>query len=85
MGPMRLGPRTEIEGLYLTGASTPSGHGIGSVMRGGVATAGAILGSNLMSRVCGGEILADPELIPGDEGGFDPWEVCKGSRGPKAA
>jgi all-trans-retinol 13,14-reductase len=85
MGPMRLGPRTEIEGLFLTGASTPSGHGIGSVMRGGVATAGAILGTNLMARASAGEIFGDPGLVPEDDGDFDPWEVCRASRRPKAA
>ena len=37
---MRMGPETEIPGLYLCGASTPSGHGIGSVLRGGVIAAG---------------------------------------------
>ena len=28
MGPARLGYATEVEGLFLCGASTPAGHGI---------------------------------------------------------
>jgi phytoene dehydrogenase-like protein len=76
MGPLRIGPETEVEGLYLTGASTPSGHGIGSVMRSGVVTAGAVLGDRLMARVTAGESLGDPTLLPDLREDFDPWRTC---------
>ncbi|MBI4515066.1 MAG: NAD(P)/FAD-dependent oxidoreductase [Deltaproteobacteria bacterium] len=73
MGPMRLGPETEIAGLYLAGASTPSGHGIGQVLRGGVLTAASILQTNLMRRVAAGEVLGDPDRLPELRGDWDPW------------
>jgi all-trans-retinol 13,14-reductase len=76
MGPLRIGPETEIPGLYLAGASTPSGHGIGSVMRSGVIAAGAVLGERLIAKVTAGEVLGDPTLLPGLDDDFDPWRKC---------
>lgn len=78
MGPMRLGPATEIAGLYLTGASTPSGHGIGSVLRGGVATAGAVLGRNLLHAAWKGEVLGDPSRLPAAGALDDAWQASRG-------
>lgn len=78
MGPMRLGPQTEIEGLFLTGASTPSGHGIGSVLRGGVATAGAVLGRNLLAAAWKGEVMGDPSRLPAADRLEDAWQACRG-------
>ena len=78
MGPMRLGPRTEIEGLFLTGASTPSGHGIGSVLRSGVATASAILERNLLAAAWKGEVIGDPSRLPAAELLDDAWRACRG-------
>jgi all-trans-retinol 13,14-reductase len=73
MGPLRLGPETEVPGLYLCGASTPMGHGIGSVLQSGVAAAGAVLGRNLSRAVAGGEVLGDPDRLPAAGPGWDPW------------
>ncbi|MBI3784620.1 MAG: NAD(P)/FAD-dependent oxidoreductase [Deltaproteobacteria bacterium] len=73
MGPLRIGPETEIGGLFLCGASTPSGHGIGGVLRGGVITASAVLGSDLMSRVIRGDVLGDPQRLPPLHDDWDPW------------
>jgi all-trans-retinol 13,14-reductase len=73
MGPMRYGPETEVGGLYLTGASMPSGHGIGSVLRGGVVTAGRILGSDLLRQIGRGDVLGDPALLPDTPSDYDPW------------
>jgi all-trans-retinol 13,14-reductase len=73
MGPMRYGPETEIPGLYLVGASMPAGHGIGSVLRGGVITAGMILKRNLMSEVGRGAVIGDPSQLPEMTEDFDPW------------
>lgn len=74
MGPLRLGPRTEIPGLFLCGASIPSGHGIGGVMHGGVSAAAAVLDDDLMRRVVSGEVLGDPNRLPPLDPDFDPWE-----------
>jgi phytoene dehydrogenase-like protein len=75
MGPLRIGPRTDVAGLYLCGASTPWGHGIGSVLRGGVAAASAVLGRDLMQDVAGGEVLGDPRRLPPVQAGWDPWRA----------
>ncbi|MBF6136681.1 hypothetical protein IU501_27265 [Nocardia otitidiscaviarum] len=43
IGPLRPGPRTEIAGLYLAGASLGWGPGVEGVMLSGVGAAGAVL------------------------------------------
>jgi len=73
MGPLRLGPETEVPGLFLCGASTPSGHGIGGVLRGGVSAAGAVLQRDVMSDVVAGRVLGDPERLPPTRDDWDPW------------
>ncbi len=73
MGPMRMGPETEIRGLYLCGASTPSGHGIANVMRSGVVAAGAAVAEDLLRRVRAGEVLGDPNRLPPLLDDWDPW------------
>lgn len=75
MGPLRLGPRTEIPGLYLCGASTPAGHGIGGVLQGGVSTASAVLGTDLLGRIVRGEVLGDPSRLPELTPDWDPWQA----------
>jgi len=74
MGPLRIGPRTEIPGLFLCGASIPSGHGIGGVLHGGVSAASAVLETDLVRRVVSGEVLGDPSRLPPLTPEFDPWE-----------
>lgn len=76
MGPLRMGPRTEIPGLYLCGASTPSGHGIGSVLSGGVLAAAAVLEKNLMRQVLSGDVLGDRDRLPPLRDDWDPWREC---------
>jgi len=76
MGPLRIGPETEVTGLYLAGASTPSGHGIGPVMRSGVVAAGAALGRSLLADVLAGNVLGDPSLLSDADAPFDPWNEC---------
>lgn len=73
MGPLRIGPETDVPGLYLCGASTPSGHGIASVLRSGVAAAGAVLGRNLMRDIAGGEVPGNPDRLPPVRADWDPW------------
>ena len=73
MGPMRMGPETDVEGLFLCGASTPSGHGIANVMRSGVVAAGAALETDLLRMIFAGERLGDPDRLPPLDDDWDPW------------
>jgi phytoene dehydrogenase-like protein len=73
MGPMRMGPETDVAGLYLCGASTPSGHGIANVMRSGVVAAGAVLETDLMAELRAGRVLGDPARLPPLRPGWDAW------------
>ncbi len=73
VGPFRMGPATEIPGLFLCGASTPSGPGISGVMRGGVAAAGAVLEVDLLKMALDGEILGDVDRLPEIRGDWDAW------------
>jgi phytoene dehydrogenase-like protein len=72
-GPMRVGPRTEVEGLFLCGASTPSGPGISGVMRGGLAAASEVLATDLLASISSGEVLGDRSLLPELRGDWDAW------------
>lgn len=74
--------RTEIEGLYLVGASTFTGHGIGGAMVGvRCAPARSSTGRCWWSR-CWGVTLVDPAVIPPDPVGFDPVETSRGPPWP---
>lgn len=64
MGPLRMGPGTDVAGLYLAGASTPSGHGIGNVLRSGVVAAGAVLETDLLALLRAGHRIGDPGRLP---------------------
>lgn len=83
MGPMRIGPTTDVANLYLCGASTPSGHGIGSVLRSGVIAASAILETDLLAAVRGGRVLGDPAKLPPLRDDWDPWRISQ-SPAPRA-
>lgn len=50
----RPGPKTEISGLYLCGASARSGHGIMGAMMGGLAAAAEISGAELVRETLDG-------------------------------
>ncbi|MCP5060227.1 MAG: NAD(P)/FAD-dependent oxidoreductase [bacterium] len=73
MGPMRVGPRTEIEGLFLVGASGPSGAGIAGVLRGGVLTAGEILETDLLRPILAGHVFGDRDSLPPLTEDWDAW------------
>jgi all-trans-retinol 13,14-reductase len=75
-GPLRPGPATEIPGLFLAGASTPSGHGIANVLRSGVMAASAVLGRDLLRAVGAGEVLADRDRLPAPADDWDAWRAC---------
>jgi phytoene dehydrogenase-like protein len=73
MGPMRIGPGTEVPGLFLCGSSTPEGHGIANVMLSGVVAAGAATAMDLLPAVLAGEVLADRSLLPELRDDWDAW------------
>ncbi len=72
--------RTEIDGLWVVGANTVSGHGIAGAMSGGVFCASDILERPLIVEMFMGERLIDPASIPADPDPFDPLEYCRGER-----
>jgi phytoene dehydrogenase-like protein len=76
MGPMRMGPHTEVPGLYLAGASTPSGHGISSVLRSGVLAAAAVLERDVLRGALRGDVLGDRDRLPPLREDWDPWREC---------
>jgi phytoene dehydrogenase-like protein len=83
-GPMRPGPRTGIPGLFLCGASTPSGPGIAGVLRSGVATAGEVLETDLLKPVLAGEVYGDRALLPELREDWDAWrESLAGESGAR--
>ncbi|MEZ5247802.1 MAG: hypothetical protein R2713_00860 [Ilumatobacteraceae bacterium] len=79
-GPHRPAHRTEIEGLWVTGAGTVSAHGIAGAMSGGVICAGQILDRHLLIEVMLGAPLVDPAAIPADPPDFDPVLVSRGAK-----
>ncbi len=78
-GPLRPGYRTEVDGLFLVGASTTAGHGIAGTMVGGVSCAGAVTGRKLMREIFDGEVLVDPGVLPATPPDWDPVAVSRGS------
>ncbi len=72
-GPLRVGPSTEIEGLFLCGASTPSGPGVAGVIRGGLVTAGQVLGHDLIRPILAGEVFGDRDELPELHEDWDAW------------
>ena len=73
MGPLRIGPTTDVPGLFLCGASTPSGHGISNVMVSGLIAAGAATENDLLTMVLKGERLGDSSLLPPLRDDWDAW------------
>ncbi|GGQ81999.1 phytoene desaturase family protein [Couchioplanes azureus] len=79
IGPRRPGPRTEIAGLWLTGASTTWGNGIVGAVSSGLGTAGAILRRPLSAEVKAGAVIADPARLSPIGPDWDPLAVSKPS------
>ena len=78
-GRRRPGYETEIEGLYLTGANTIAGHGIGGAIAGGVSCAGKIVDQPLLIEAVMGKVFVDPVRIPADGDNWDPVAVSRGA------
>lgn len=74
----RLSTRTEIDGLFLAGASTVYLYGIAYTMRGGVGTASQILGRDLLAAFHKGEVISDRSALPEHGPDWDPFEVSRG-------
>jgi all-trans-retinol 13,14-reductase len=74
---LRPGPRTEIKGLFLTGASSSCGGAILGTLRGGVETAGAILDRSLWDEVSRGAVFGHGLT---DKGFATPPDAAAGSR-----
>ena len=70
---MRVGPRTEIEGLFLCGASTPSGPGVIGALRSGVVAAGEVLETDLLRPILSGEVFGDRSALPELNDDWDAW------------
>lgn len=69
--------RTEIDGLFVVGASTFYAHGVLGAMLGGVACAGAVLGRDLQGEIAAGAVFADPARLGPPEPDQDPLEACR--------
>jgi len=80
IGKHRPSYRTEIDGLWVVGANTVSGHGIAGAMSGGVFCAGEILDRPLIAEIYMGQQLIDPASIAPDGDDFDPLVVSRGER-----
>ncbi len=76
IGSMRMGPETEVPGLFLSGASGPSGHGIANAMRSGVLAAGAALDTDLLPMIRSGEVIGDSSKLPELRDDWDAWQEC---------
>lgn len=72
--------RTEIEGLWMVGANTTSGHGVAGATTGGVTCAGEILDRPLLIEMIMGTALVEPGAVPADPEDFDPLEWSRGER-----
>jgi all-trans-retinol 13,14-reductase len=77
MGLRRPRATSPLSGLYLTGSSTRSGPGVVGAMTGGIVTAGAILGRNLLAEVRNGAVFADPALLTAGNNGWDPLRASR--------
>ena len=61
------------EGLFLCGASTPSGPGVAGVLRSGVAAASEVLEMDLLGPILAGRVFGDRSLLPELHDDWDPW------------
>jgi len=79
VGEHRPQHQTEIDGLWVVGANTVSGHGIAGGMTGGVFCASKILDRPLIVEMYMGTQLIDPATVPPDPQPFDALEHSRGA------
>ncbi|KAA0024791.1 phytoene desaturase family protein [Antrihabitans cavernicola] len=86
VGPLRPGPKTDIRGLYLAGASTSWGPGVEGVMLSGVGAAGAVLGRDLFGEIRKGAVFGNADQLPERGDDWDPLAIATDAtpRGQKA-
>ncbi|WP_428384197.1 FAD-dependent oxidoreductase [Nevskia ramosa] len=84
LGPFRRpSVRTEIDGLFLAGASTAFLYSIAFTLRGGVGAASEILGRDLFAEFHKGKVIVDRHALPAHGADWDPFQACRGhSRRP---
>lgn len=76
-GLKRPRPKTEIGGLFLTGASTTYTHGVLGTVLGGLTCAGVVLGRDLRTEVTDGAVFADTSRLTAGGPGWDPLEASR--------
>jgi phytoene dehydrogenase-like protein len=74
---LRPRAKTEIRGLYLTGADTVWALGVLNTMISGMGTASAILGRDLRDEVKAGRVIADPSRLPPHDPDRDLLFACR--------
>ncbi len=79
VGERRPAHRTEIDGLWVVGAGTASGHGIAGTMVGGINCAGEILERPLLVEMVMGTTLLEPRRCPPIRRILDPVEWSRGA------
>ena len=77
LGPFRPRVRTHIPGLYLAGGSTEHMFGINATIWGGMGTAGAVLGRDLVQEVREGAVFVDEDRLTPITDDFDPLLASK--------
>ncbi|WCT06001.1 phytoene desaturase family protein [Rhodococcus qingshengii] len=81
IGVLRPGPKTEIKGLFLAGASCRPGPTTEGVLLSGIHTTGAILGRNLHKEFKQGRYLVPAGSLPVQSAGsWDPLEFSRRRR-----
>jgi hypothetical protein len=77
LGPFRPRVRTHIPGLFLAGGSTEHMFGINATIYGGMGTAGAVLGRDLVREVRDGAVFVDEARLTPITDDFDPLLASK--------
>ncbi|WP_185995781.1 phytoene desaturase family protein [Nocardioides campestrisoli] len=77
LGPFRPRVKTHIPGLFLAGNSTEHLFGINATMYGGMGTAGAVLGRDLVQEVRDGAVFVDESRLTPVTEDFDPLLASK--------
>jgi phytoene dehydrogenase-like protein len=78
-GRHRPGFKTEIPGLYVTGANTVAGHGIAGTIVGGAMCASDIADRPMFIEAMMGSTFVDPGVLPSDAPDWDPVDVSRGA------